>query len=92
MFLIGMDVCFPKIDLQMLSYQIFEMQYDLPYNHINYLSGMIKLKKKHIKLINRSKTSEEKKEETMESKLEANQKQSWKQHQTQNWKQTQKQT
>ena len=44
----------------MLSYKIFQMQYDLLYNHISYLSGMIyltnKIEIKIIRLIIQSKT------------------------------------
>ena len=39
--LVCMDVRFPKNCLQMLSYKIFQMQYDLLYNHTSYLRGMI---------------------------------------------------
>ena len=42
----------------MLSYKIFQMQYDLLYNHISYLRGMVYLTNlievKNIKLINGS--------------------------------------
>ena len=37
--LVCMDVRFPKNGLQMLSYKIFQMQYDLLYNHVIYIRG-----------------------------------------------------
>ena len=58
--LVCMDVHFPKTCLQMLSYKIFQMQYDFLYNHTSYLRGMIYLTNiiliKNIKLINQRKT------------------------------------
>ena len=58
--LVCRDVRFPKNCLQMLSSKIFQMNYDLLYNQISCLRGMIYLTKKieikMIKLINRSKT------------------------------------
>ena len=44
--LVCRDVRFPKNCLQMLSYKIFQMQYDLLYNHTSYLRGMIYLTNK----------------------------------------------
>ena len=44
--LVCMDVCFPRNCLYMLSYEVFQMQYDLLYNHITYLGGMIYLNNK----------------------------------------------
>ena len=60
MLLVCMDVCFPRNCLYMLSYEVFQMQYDLLYNHISYLRCMIyltnKIEIKIIKFINWSKT------------------------------------
>ena len=58
MLLVCMDVHLPKKKIQMLCYKIFQMQYDLLYNHISYLRGMVYLTNlievKNIKLINGS--------------------------------------